>query len=443
MRRVTRCSQSLLFTFLLISVLTFPVVAAPAPVRLAALDTDRYTHAVDQAITWIKGQQEADGSFPTGWGHAAGMTLDAIFAGVAAGEDVSEWRAGVGDPSAVEYLESVVNEYAVDAGRTGKLVAGIVAAGEDPEAFGGEDLVARLKAYDDGTGAYAADANGQAWAMIGLAAAREAIGAGAITHLEGMQQPDDGWGTAWGSDVDTTSIVLEALIGAGVSVDADTVVSGLGYIKAQQGSTGGFTGWGSVSPNSTAYGTQAIVAAEQNPFGAAWRADAGTPVDDLMSFQIASGAFALEAGGDANLFATVQAVPALLGKAFPMAGAVPAIADALDYLRGQQMADGSFGTNSSRALMALAAVDENGRAWKGSSDLSLVGYLEWDAAFVKNVGQAGRLAAALAMAHENPSGWTPCSGSGNGPRESLQCRRHEPRRLYPRCIRSSNRHIRC
>jgi len=137
MRRVTRCSQSLLFTFLLISVLTFPVVAAPAPVRLAALDTDRYTHAVDQAIGWIKGQQEADGSFPTEWGHAAGMTLDAVFAGVAAGEDVSEWRAGVGDPSAVEYLESVVNEYAVDAGRTGKLVAGIVAAGEDPEAFGG------------------------------------------------------------------------------------------------------------------------------------------------------------------------------------------------------------------------------------------------------------------------------------------------------------------
>jgi len=318
MRRVTRYSQSLLFTLFLILVLTFPAVAAPAPVRLAALDTDRYTHAVDQAIAWIKGQQEADGSFPTAPGHAAGMTLDAIFAGVAAGEDVSEWRAGVGDPSAVEYLASVVNEYAVDAGSTGKLVAGVVAAGEDPEAFGGEDLVARLKGYDDGAGAYAGDANGQAWAMIGLAAAREAIGAGAITHLEEMQQADDGWGGAWGSDVDTTSIVLEALIGAGVSADADAIVSGLGYIKAQQASTGGFTGWGSVSPNSTAYGIQAILAAEQDPFGAAWRADAGAPVGDLMSFQIASGAFATTPGGDANLFATVQAVPALLMEIHPL-----------------------------------------------------------------------------------------------------------------------------
>jgi len=216
--------------------------------------------AAQKAVGWIKGQQEADGSFPSAFDHAAGMTLDAIFAGVAAGEDVLEWRAGVGDPSAVEYLESVVSEYAENAGSTGKLVAGVVAVGEDPEAFGGEDLVARLKGYDDGTGVYAADANGQ-------------IGAGAITHLEGMQQPGGGWGGSWGSDVDTTSIVLEALIGAGVPVDADAIMR---------------------------------------------RVDAGTPVDDLMSFQIGSGAFVLEPGGDANLFATVQAVPALLMEIYPL-----------------------------------------------------------------------------------------------------------------------------
>jgi hypothetical protein len=73
--------------------------------------------------------------------------------------------------------------------------------------------------------------------------------------------------------------------------------------------------------NSTAVTIQAILAAGHDPSGADWTASGGqTPVAALEALQNPSGGFSWQAAvpGD-NLLATLQALPALAGKPFPLA----------------------------------------------------------------------------------------------------------------------------
>ena len=65
---------------------------------------------------------------------------------------------------------------------------------------------------------------------------------------------------------------------------------------------------------------QAMIAAGQDPAGADWTVGENTPISALEALQNESGAFAWQAAvPDDNLLATVQALPALAGKAFPLA----------------------------------------------------------------------------------------------------------------------------
>jgi hypothetical protein len=195
----------------------------------------------------------------------------------------------------------------------------------------------------------------------------------------------------------------------------------MAYLAAQQSSSGGFaysTVWGSAADaNSTAYGLQALTALRQDPGSATWLKGGVSPVEALLHFQLPSGAFEWQPGQGANLLATAQAVPALLGKALPLPGLGPALRDALAYLRGQQQADGSFtsgmGSNvspSSQMLAALASVGENPGEWRGASGRSLVDYLRQEALSVTTAAAAGQLAMALAMAGEDPRAFADLAG---------------------------------
>ena len=53
------------------------------------------TEAADRALAWIKGQQQADGSFP---GFGAGSTADAIFAIAARGQSMADYTTGGKSP---------------------------------------------------------------------------------------------------------------------------------------------------------------------------------------------------------------------------------------------------------------------------------------------------------------------------------------------------------
>ncbi|MBN1399188.1 MAG: terpene cyclase/mutase family protein [Anaerolineae bacterium] len=356
------------------------------------------TGAVDAALAWLLTQQEADGSF----GASADGTLNAVLAASAAGADVATWR-GAGNVSSLDYLASQVDAYATGAATTGKLVVGLVAAGEDPWAFAGHDLEDRLLAYADGAGSFGTLLADQAWALLALDALRRPATTPMVQNLVSRQNQDGGWGwqAGEGSDTRATALALQALAAQGVSATEVTVTNALAFLKTTQGTSGGLGEEPGMATDviSTAAGLQALIALDQNPLDAAWQMGGNTPLDALLAAELEGGAFP---GAD-QLAATSRAVPALLGKGLPLPGLVPALKDALAYLRSIQQPDGSITlANSSVALWALTAAGEHARTWRVADGPSLIDYLNDSAGSLTSIGQVGRLAAALAMAGENP-----------------------------------------
>src|SRR5205814_4908721 len=101
------------------------------------------------------------------------------------------------------------------------------------------NLVAELQAtYSAQTGAYATSASegfssgaastiNQLWSILGLAAAQQPIPTAATDFLISLQERDGGWGFGSGGDVDTTALVVQALIASGnVGPDSARVQQG-------------------------------------------------------------------------------------------------------------------------------------------------------------------------------------------------------------------------
>jgi len=273
---------------------------------------------VAAALSWLRSQQAADGTF----GSSTAATIEATLAAAAAGEDIATWRA-TGGASLADALGAAADAYATDGATTGKLLTAAVAAGLDPRALGGIDLVARLQSYGE-KGAFSDTALGQAWAILGLGAASEVIPPGAVERLVSFQQPGGGWegGPGWGVDSNTTALAVQALISAGVPKTSPALVAAADYLSRQVAPAGGMvysSDWGDAADaNSTAYGIQALRALGLDPDGAAWSRAGRTQTQALVGFQIAGGALEWQPGQGANLMATAQAVPALMGVVYPV-----------------------------------------------------------------------------------------------------------------------------
>jgi squalene cyclase len=167
--------------------------------------------------------------------------------------------------------------------------------------------------------------------VLALASAQRPISQAAVDHITTSQQDNGSW--AWdgsaetAGDTNTTGFAVQALVAAGESGDSSSVRSALDYLLGIQNEDGGWpyqnpSDYGTdTDANSTAVVIQALIAAGQDPTGSDWtRVEGNTPVSALEALQNASGAFAWQAAlPDDNLLATVQALPALAGKAFPWA----------------------------------------------------------------------------------------------------------------------------
>ncbi len=415
MRQLAKCVWTLFLVLWLGVSLGGVAWAAPRGDSLTTSDLARQTAAVDKALAWLRTQQQDDGSFPASFGSPVAITLDALLAGAAAGVDVGVWRTEEGNPSAADYVAAHMSSFATTGGAAGKLLAAVTAAGRDPYTFGGQDLVALLRSKKGGTDLYDDDATGQAWAILGLAAVQDSIPSGAVSALAASQQSDGGWegGPGWGTDSNTTALALQALAAATMPITSSVVVKGMDYLREQQASTGGFVysvGLGTAADaNSTALALQALVAMGQDPLDADWRKGGASALDNLLALQLAGGAFEWQEGNGANILATVQALPAVLGRPLPFRGAGDALHRALANLATLQQRDGSFGggvgenlSSSTQALLALVSVGEDPRTWRGAGGASLIDYLSTQTAKVSDAGAMGRLVAALAMAQENP-----------------------------------------
>jgi len=196
--------------------LSVPITAQPP----STADFVDQVAAVEAALTWLRTQQQADGSFQAAFGSTTGATIDALFAIAASGGNPHAWSVAEG-PSIIDYLADQATVYATESTATAaKLALAAISVDENPSAFEGLDLAAILAAsYDAGTGLYGLGLADQMWAMLATAALGQEVPQAAADWLAAQQQADGGFDAAgWGTDTDTTSLAIEAMIAAGQPV---------------------------------------------------------------------------------------------------------------------------------------------------------------------------------------------------------------------------------
>ncbi len=316
-----------------LALLLFGLLAGMPP---AALAGGPYTDAALGTLTWVAAQQQPDGSFS---GLGAGSTADAVLAICAVGGDPNGFLVAGNSP--ITYIAAHLDDLTASAGSTAKTVLAVVCAGKNPRNLAGVDLLARLEAARDAGGHYGSDLTGHAFALLALAATGQPVPEAAVAWLRNAQTPEGGWGwdgspTSGNADTNSTALAVQALVAAGLPADDPAIVRALEYLHTQQNEDGGFpyakpSPWGSdTDANSTAYVIQALVAAGQDPEGAAWTVNGHTPMTALLSLRLPNGAFLWQAAvpGE-NALATYQAVPAMMLRAFPLttmeAGPPPAL----------------------------------------------------------------------------------------------------------------------
>lgn len=286
------------------------------------------SEAIRPAAAWlVETRQNDDGGY-TSFSAGANLapsdivgTLDAVLALAAAGQDTDAPR---------DYLaangEALAGFAAENGGQAGKTLLALAALGENPDDFAERDFVALLTDQFGAAGDYnVADPYKQSLALLGLAAADEAIPPEAVAWLTAKQAANGSWDDGFGTvdNTDATAMAIMALVAAGESAGGESVSRAVDFLAGAQAAGGG---WGyapglPAGANSTALAGQALSALGEDWYTTDSRwARERTPLAALLSFQGEGGAFQADFGqGPADdFYATVQALPALSGRPFPL-----------------------------------------------------------------------------------------------------------------------------
>lgn len=279
--------------------------------------------AAASALDWLRSQQSAvDGGY-----DSMGASVETLLAIGANNLRATGWKRQAGSPSLQSYVMSKGAAHSrTGADAAGKLAVGLSAAGScwPLGALRPTDFYSPTTGAF--TGAYGVGCGSQSWAILGTLALDQAVPEAALEYLRDAQLSNGGWEwqTGFGADTNSTSLALQALIAGGEPITSSLVVSALNYLKSAQNDDGGFTydptsSWGTASDtNSTAYVVQALLAAGQDPTSSDWTVAGNNPISFLLSMQLPDGSFEYQPGQGSNLLATQQAVPALLGRPFPL-----------------------------------------------------------------------------------------------------------------------------
>jgi hypothetical protein len=288
-------------------------------------------------------------------------TANAVFALASAGVDTVQAM------SALTYLEAHVDDYvtvssADGPGQLALLILDAQALGVSPRSFGGSDLVARLLATQQTTGADTGlfgtqdpsfdGAYRQGLSLAALATAGVTSGAAvtsADTWLVDQQCPDGGWtsyisssnpcdgkpASYTGPDTNSTALAVEGLE-AQHALTASAAKAVTKFLSRAEDSDGGW-GYepnspvtpGSTDPDSTALVLQALVSLGALPSSTKFARGGNDPVATLLGFQITSGpdagALVFPGFSGPNLLATYQAAPALAGVSLAYDLGTPAV----------------------------------------------------------------------------------------------------------------------
>jgi len=279
--------------------------------------------AATPALDWLHSQQSAvDGGY-----GSMGAVAETLFAIGANNLSTADWKHQADSPSLQSYVTSKGAAYSlsgVDA--AGKLAVGLSATGNCWPL----DALRPMDFYSPTTGVfmgtYGTGSEPQSWAILGTLTLDQDVPENALEYLCDAQQSDSGWEwqADFGSDKNSTSLATQALISGGEPITSSVIVDALNFLKSAQNDNGGFTydpksAWGTDSDtNSTAYVVQALLAAGQDPTSSDWTVSDNNPISYLLSMQLPDGNFEYKPGQGPNRLATRQAVPALLGRSFPL-----------------------------------------------------------------------------------------------------------------------------
>ncbi len=328
--------------------LTGPAGAGIAPAVLPQVPAAR------AAAQWLTGKLTTGGYIPGSTPGTANYseTVNTLLALAAANVDLPVARTGLA------YMEQNVSPYVTVEGNDGpgQLSLLILAAhtlGADPTNFGGTNLVNRLLATEQtGTnaGRFGTDAQNanfdagsydQGLALQALKAAGTQADGPAISWLQQQQCPNGGWtdpdtttapcngdpAQFGGPDTNTTAEAAEGLAAQG-GLSPAVANNAVAFFKNGQNSDGGWAIEPSApdnqqasDPDSTSLVIQAIVAMGLAPDSAQFDVGGHMPTTLLLSFRITSGAdagaFYFSTPGTGDLFASFEAVPALMGLGSP------------------------------------------------------------------------------------------------------------------------------
>lgn len=307
------------------------------------LPSTRAAEAFDHraALQWVSAQQQPDGGFPGGSGPSdPESTINAVLAIYAQGLRTPPSRVLA---KARDYLLVHGAAYAAQrAGQAARLDLAALAFCEIPDDSGGSyygpgerNPFANLRLMrnyaeevKNAPGAArpimtSGDVRGQAFVFLAIAANYREIPEDALEPLRTAQCPNGGWAADgfrddMAADAITTALVIQALEALGMR-DAWTD-GAMEFLRSLRVPGGGFSLMLSdpltIDPTATAAGIQGLVAVGEDPNSAAW----GSPVLALTAFQSSSGRFLRDPKDTTpDLAVTLQAIPAMLERALPIA----------------------------------------------------------------------------------------------------------------------------
>lgn len=223
----------------------------------------------------------------------------------------------------LEYLDNWQGQHAND---VSKAVLAVVAAGQNPNDFNGQNLVQVLLDYQNNNQLGAVNLiNDDKWGIIALRSAGLAVDHQAIVNSKNYiiqnQNEDGGWSYQPGSvsSSNNTAAAIMALAEAGLTRNDQVIIDALDYLRDFQNEDGGFSdNAGAVSDSaSDAWIIVALNKLEIDP--GSWRMNNHNAIEHLNSLMLEDGSFPYVAGENGNPVFTAQAAVALAGKSWPVA----------------------------------------------------------------------------------------------------------------------------
>ena len=276
------------------------------------------TLAAAEALTWLQVRQ----SITNGGYSSAGAAVETMLAIGANGLSATAWRRTTASPTLADFVAVQGAAYTRgSAAGAGKLALAVAAA----DACLPAGALTPRSYYSPTLGAYSKQSGPHSLAILGAMAISESVPVSAPASLKAAQQTDGGWEWApgWGADTNATGLAVQALLATGEPLSSTTIISAVAFLQAAQQPDGGFAydlaPNAPIDANSTAYVVQALLAAGEEPTTARWTVSATNPISYLLALQLADGSIQWQPATGSNQLATQQAIPALLGRAHPIA----------------------------------------------------------------------------------------------------------------------------